>query len=202
MHYRKLRIAWSAAWGVVAVSLCVLWVRSYLDLDDTYFWTPGGVVSHPGSLLIGQREDASPYYYVTWALAIPYWLAVVATAGFASLPWLRWRFSPRIAWSVAWGVVSVLLVVFWVRSYLDSSDYFVVNHWRYEADDGYIQYWFWEPRNGSEPPDPRFPIAIPVFVAATAAPISWLRLRFSLRTLLIATTLVAAALGLIVWAAV
>ena len=29
MKHRKLRIAWSVAWGVVAVLLCVLWVRSY-----------------------------------------------------------------------------------------------------------------------------------------------------------------------------
>src|SRR5262245_23954492 len=28
-RYRKLRIAWSVAWGVVVVLLCVLWVRSY-----------------------------------------------------------------------------------------------------------------------------------------------------------------------------
>jgi hypothetical protein len=29
MKHRKLRIAWSVAWGVVAVLVCVLWVRSY-----------------------------------------------------------------------------------------------------------------------------------------------------------------------------
>jgi hypothetical protein len=29
MRFRKLRIAWSVGWGVVAVLLCVLWVRSY-----------------------------------------------------------------------------------------------------------------------------------------------------------------------------
>jgi hypothetical protein len=29
MKYRKLRIAWSVGWGVAAVLLCVLWVRSY-----------------------------------------------------------------------------------------------------------------------------------------------------------------------------
>ena len=29
MRFRKLRIAWSVAWGVVAVLLIVLWVRSY-----------------------------------------------------------------------------------------------------------------------------------------------------------------------------
>ena len=33
MRYRKLRIAWSVAWGVVAALLCVLWVRSYGHLD-------------------------------------------------------------------------------------------------------------------------------------------------------------------------
>src|SRR5690349_16513123 len=33
MKYRKLRLAWSVAWGVVAVLLCILWVRSYWSLD-------------------------------------------------------------------------------------------------------------------------------------------------------------------------
>jgi hypothetical protein len=33
MKHRKLRIAWSVAWGVVAVLLVVLWVRSYYRTD-------------------------------------------------------------------------------------------------------------------------------------------------------------------------
>src|SRR5689334_2821902 len=33
MKYRKVRIAWSAAWGVAAVLLVVLWVRSYYVVD-------------------------------------------------------------------------------------------------------------------------------------------------------------------------
>src|SRR5262245_51700856 len=33
MKYRNLRIAWSVAWGLLAVLLCVLWVRSYWKLD-------------------------------------------------------------------------------------------------------------------------------------------------------------------------
>jgi hypothetical protein len=33
MRYRKLRIAWSVAWGVLAVLLLTLWVRSYGRLD-------------------------------------------------------------------------------------------------------------------------------------------------------------------------
>ena len=34
MRFRKLRIAWSVAWGVVAVLLIVLWVRSYWRWDE------------------------------------------------------------------------------------------------------------------------------------------------------------------------
>ena len=33
MKYRKLRIAWSVTWGVLAVWLCVLWVRSYQQYE-------------------------------------------------------------------------------------------------------------------------------------------------------------------------
>ena len=33
MRFRKLRIVWSVAWGMVAVLLCVLWVRSYWTGD-------------------------------------------------------------------------------------------------------------------------------------------------------------------------
>ncbi len=33
MRFRKLRIAWSVAWGILAVLLCVLWVRSYKIAD-------------------------------------------------------------------------------------------------------------------------------------------------------------------------
>ena len=29
MRFRKLRIAWSVVWGLAAVLLIVLWVRSY-----------------------------------------------------------------------------------------------------------------------------------------------------------------------------
>jgi hypothetical protein len=33
MKHRKLRIAWSVAWGVIAVLLVALWVRSYWRCD-------------------------------------------------------------------------------------------------------------------------------------------------------------------------
>ncbi len=34
MKHRKLRIAWSVAWGVLAVLLIALWVRSYWWVDS------------------------------------------------------------------------------------------------------------------------------------------------------------------------
>src|SRR6476620_1590942 len=37
MKRRRLRIAWSVAWGIVAVLLCVFWVRSYKTWDR-FFW--------------------------------------------------------------------------------------------------------------------------------------------------------------------
>ena len=36
MKYRKLRIAWSVVWGIAAVLLIVLWVRSYWLADSIY----------------------------------------------------------------------------------------------------------------------------------------------------------------------
>src|SRR4051794_33980026 len=36
MKYRKLRIAWSVVWGLAAVLLIVLWVRSYWWQDTVY----------------------------------------------------------------------------------------------------------------------------------------------------------------------
>jgi hypothetical protein len=33
MKHRKLRIAWSVAWGIAAVLLIVLWARTYQHVD-------------------------------------------------------------------------------------------------------------------------------------------------------------------------
>jgi hypothetical protein len=37
MKHRKLRIAWSVAWGIVVVLLIALWVRSYWIADIVYY---------------------------------------------------------------------------------------------------------------------------------------------------------------------
>src|SRR5262245_54822270 len=50
MKYRKLRIAWSVVWGVVAVLLVVFWVRSYWHADQIYGHTARTKVLHFGSM--------------------------------------------------------------------------------------------------------------------------------------------------------
>jgi hypothetical protein len=63
MKYRKLRIAWSVAWGIVAVLLVVLWVRSYWRMDQLihsvspsdYF----GCTTIQGEIQLGLSNDPS-----------------------------------------------------------------------------------------------------------------------------------------------
>ncbi len=40
MRFRKLRIAWSVFWGLAAVLLVVLWVRSYWWVDQLGYHCP------------------------------------------------------------------------------------------------------------------------------------------------------------------
>src|ERR1700759_2273009 len=40
MKYRKLRIAWSVAWGVAAVLFVALWVRSFWRWDEWWVTLP------------------------------------------------------------------------------------------------------------------------------------------------------------------
>src|SRR4051812_15297253 len=56
MRYRKLRIAWSVGWGLAAVLLIVLWVRSYWCRDTfsgpssksgcTFFFSQNGEIQY------------------------------------------------------------------------------------------------------------------------------------------------------------
>jgi hypothetical protein len=145
------------------------------------------------------------------------------------------RFSKlRIAWSVAWGVVAVLLVAFWIRSYGDSTskEILVTPTCRFYLHSVQgtlaLERWYRGFRGREFMPIYRksdllrlttnaciyvqrsstgtiesvsisYWLLILADIIIATAP--WLRWRFSLRTLLIATTLVAAVLGLAVWAA-
>jgi hypothetical protein len=150
----------------------------------------------------------------------------------------------RIAWSVACGILCLLLVVLWVRSYWRADELTLASRLRLTSIYGCIQhmgpfgryrfeedwdYLCWRPsrdeiraitqteanpkekallkRFGLTPRPPSIwqrsvPHWVAVCIAATLTVAPWLKLsiRFSLRTMLIATTLVAALLGAIVYA--
>jgi hypothetical protein len=140
----------------------------------------------------------------------------------------------RIAWSVAWGVLAVLLIALWVRSYwwVDSIDIHISESTHECLGDlpGVIELqrvppqWIAENildsipvstafRNfeNARPPFPirargffslgydgvAFPFWFLLLVTTAVGTAPWIRWRFTLRTLLIATTLVAVGLRLI-----
>jgi hypothetical protein len=146
----------------------------------------------------------------------------------------------RIAWSMGWGIVGMLLVALWVRSYWRWDRVVKPQTVVFESIRGQVgvnnyppytqpwsQRWFLITYPGiteayaiwqESAPHPRklgfdftwnkdeHGVAIPfwflVMIAATSAVIPWvrqLRWRFSLRTLLVATTLVAVGLGTVIF---
>jgi hypothetical protein len=146
MRFRKLRIAWSVAWGLVAVLLGVLWVRSYLYHDRVLvrYHGPGhaaGAVSAYGAIQFGEGDT----------------------------PDLGDREFTVISKSAR-------------RSPIDSIGPSLKMH-AVRFTDWYLA----------------VPIWMLVLLVTMAGSGPWLR--FSVRTLLIATTLVAVVLGLIVYAA-
>jgi hypothetical protein len=146
----------------------------------------------------------------------------------------------RIAWSVVCGIVTVLLIVLWVRSYWGCDDLMVPGPkiqtlqvksfrgrliWHLFDDpqlhkldlqvgpaadgtldwteyDEYIGNWRWIPVGAISESLvlPHWLFAVLSFVFANVPWLPWWSKRFSLRTLLIAITAVAVALGLIVYA--
>jgi hypothetical protein len=145
---RALRIAWSVAWGIVAVLLLVLWVRSYWVADGFLQFIPtslgmSGIVSTRGQILIWR------IYYVP----VP--------PGLSGLQY----FSERISE---------------MKHQFPNPVHYVQNN-RLSLS--------------IRIPD-RFIIPMSGFFSA----VSWVRLhRYSLRTLLIATTLIAMVLGAVVY---
>jgi hypothetical protein len=156
MRYRKLRIAWSVVWGVVAVLLVVLWVRSYWRTDTCAF--PIGVSvqiisSSRGELGIGSLTSPSPPGTFPWN--------VTSDKADGKRLWAGMKDSPPLSW-------------FGIRyqQFSPAMTLFAVTYW------------------------------LPVLITVIFAYAPWIRQhrwRFTLRTLLIATTLAAIFLGLIVY---
>jgi hypothetical protein len=153
MKHRKLRIGWSVAWGVVAVLLVALWVRSYwnyyaIAYIDTSFGDVG-TFFYQGSAGLELNRVSTPPPFAQW------W-------DFKSIP-----FSADLPVEPGNRIVDGMQL----RSYSVTHSTGVV-----------------------------FPIPLAALVAVALAALPRLY-RFSLRTLLIATTLVAVGLGLAVYAA-
>jgi hypothetical protein len=147
MRFRKLRIAWSVVWSVVAVLFVLLWVRSYSWCERYCLPRIGtkmlGANSPIGNIVLTCTGDLysgdGPYY----------WSAPAAPESMFHVYFPGPYYWPRLRpWEDG----------FWVI----------------------------------------LPMWLPIAMSIGLGFGPWLRYRFSLRTLLIATTLVAMVLGVIV----
>jgi hypothetical protein len=177
MGYRKLRIAWSVALGLVAVLLCVLWVRSYWWKDSARCPLTNVLIDPSVRKYAVQTINGEQSIHVSQVLIIKSFegrLTLRARGQNLDAPgWFR----------SYWGVTSY--------GYKDlrprrNERQLPAFGYGFDLDGRYI----------------RFPYLLPVVLCATFATIPWLPLsrRFSLRALLFATTLVAILLGAIVYA--
>ncbi len=149
MKYRKLRIAWSVAWGIACLVLVALWVRAT------------GLMTLSVS---SRRPVTSCRFHSTGG-----YLGIILGADFHWVAGqMKWRHVIGARDRDFRGLPTPWLPHHWRESFGSSTD---VPHW----------------------------MLFILIVLCGAIP--WLAARFSLRTLLVATTLVAVGLGLVVWAA-
>jgi hypothetical protein len=146
MKFRKLRIAWSVAWGLLAVLLITLCVRSYQWRHEVF-----GIPYPAGTLAIVSMNGTLEFH------TFP--------------PTTNDTFGDRI----------------------DSFDH----EWH-----GYSNVPSTIGSNGvRSSPSTRIPHGTTIIICAVVGAVPWFPKRFSLRTLLIATTLLAVVLGVAVWTA-
>jgi hypothetical protein len=145
-RFRKLRIAWSVAWGIACLLLVVLWVRSYSRYDNV------------GLRISGNRLVCANSYWGKLELVTVY------TRAWPNDPQFHWK-SRAANWMPA------------TPTWYSGSTVF-------QQSTGMVSLRYWPL------------ILISAALAAMATITHW---RFSLRALLIAITLAAVALGVIVY---
>jgi hypothetical protein len=191
MRFRKLRIAWSVALGILAVLLIVLWVRSYQTFDRV------------SGRLAGR----------TSAICVSY--AGGLSTVFTRPGTLRWNWPRRDSGPILANKVTMAELDLSRFTYAD-TDVVWPQHTRMGFGWIYRNMYMnipnsatgWNPQGltGRSWATGATGLLVPhwfgVLILATLAGVPWIRWkwRFSLRTLLITTTLVAALLGLIVYA--
>jgi hypothetical protein len=156
MRFRKLRIAWSVVCGVLAVLLCVLWVRSYWSCDllrRNILGTRLEIIAVEGRLKITRTGPR------------PNWIGPLPST-------LSYQLDQPEAGTL----------VRHIRGFANSWGFGIK---RGESSAVLVPYWF------------------AATIAGTFAVVPWLpgwSKRFSLRTLLVATTFIAVVLGAVIYA--
>jgi hypothetical protein len=145
MKSRKLRIAWSVAWGIVAVLLIALWIRSYshLQIIEKRFGSQTIQVSsvrghfaiaslHPTAAIgmfylstaavnAADWRELGPSGFACYRnsmgaiLIVPHWFAALLCAIISAVVWLQWRFSLRTLLVATTLVAIGLGLVVWLR---------------------------------------------------------------------------------------
>jgi hypothetical protein len=125
MRFRKLRISFSAVYGIICLLVIALWVRSYFIFDTDYLRLPWRVFSIqsirgesvlwttrvPGDFevllstirfsdhLQAQRGHALGFggriHPGGFVAKFPCWFPVLLATLAAAAPWFNWRFSVR-----------------------------------------------------------------------------------------------------------
>ncbi len=160
MKHRKLRIAWSVAWGVVAVLLVGLWVRSYWYLDQLTL-----PINRGASITVGDVQG-------------------VLIIGFMSFP-AKWEVNQMSTsrWVATDSSAAERPSRFWGGIRHQKINMSAFGRTNETLTKIYVPLWT---------------LTILFCVLSLIAWASFWSNRFTLRTLLIATTLVAILLGLIV----
>jgi hypothetical protein len=144
MRFRKLRIAWSVAWGILAVLLVVLWLWSYwhtetverislkriiklssamgyfcLSYDGNPRW---GIWGGGTQWEFTEDRPTKPNYgnFIRGSeieVQVPFWLIAICTAAVIGIPWIPWskRFSLRSLLFATTLVAVVLGLILWLR---------------------------------------------------------------------------------------
>ena len=144
MKHRKLRIAWSVAWGVLAVLFIVSWVRSFERCDtlgsgraiqitslrgkvflNTDLVFTGGSTFFPSPLVWRvcgypielNSIEASRIHPAGNGHRMSHWLPALLAVVCGTLPWHHWRFSLRtlLIATMLVGIILTLIVWPWRR---------------------------------------------------------------------------------------